>query len=674
MAKDVGSIRPWDPGYAERMRLALAAGLRKAGASNYRANDVSGRIFGLLDFVPGVDVVKGGVDTVDAYNAGDMTGAGIGAAATLLGVVPVVGDAAGKAVKKAGMKEIRKGVAKAKSRVATTGQYVGAPAGVDSPQSLGKIRQTYEDTAIQGADGRDWYSDASKWIDRASPAGREQAVADVLGITSAGTGVDTNLGFTVKGLNQLAAGEPVETGRFPKAMSKLINEVTQGNRAHLGPKRQPFADNLSVNWNPDQARHPVHDIWDGRAWGYTGPNGKPWDAGFGPAQHAFMDEQAQFVIDRMNRNKAGGFDDWNPLNVQAAAWTGAKIRAGDIDPSDAAKHYGDFSKKYEASATHEQVPGVGTGHMEGTADLPYALREELGRGATWRNAKGQDSIYASGGLLVEPTRSSVGTYTPPGGKLEVNPAEVARPLVTTENNRVRDLDRMLLNIGEGSRAYVDAQNAGAWHKVVGNPQGVEEMKGLLLPISGAPTERQMRDLSQIAKDSQMFVVDGGDGTLRMINDEWAGDVGKNRTGKTLLTELKKGELGQKLRGAGFKNPEELRATIDKDYISYEDEWRAGQGSDAATSKFLGLLDQNPTFAASIEPALREKAGANLVRDEAFSAKQGLRVRQDIQTARRILSEQGIAGLRAAIGKGILPAAVLGIVLSGQGGGSEPPSS
>lgn len=108
MAKDVGSIRPWDPGYAERMRLALAAGLRKAGASNYRANDVSGRIFGLLDFVPGVGDVKGAVDTVDAYNAGDMTGAGIGAAATLLGVVPVVGDAAGKAVKKAAGKKSAK--------------------------------------------------------------------------------------------------------------------------------------------------------------------------------------------------------------------------------------------------------------------------------------------------------------------------------------------------------------------------------------------------------------------------------------------------------------------------------------------------------------------------------------------------------------------------------------
>lgn len=110
MAKDVGSIRPWDPGYAERMRLALAAGLRKAGASNYRANDVSGRIFGLLDFVPGVGDVKGAVDTVDAYNAGDMTGAGIGAAATLLGVVPVVGDAAGKAVKKAAGKKAEKKV------------------------------------------------------------------------------------------------------------------------------------------------------------------------------------------------------------------------------------------------------------------------------------------------------------------------------------------------------------------------------------------------------------------------------------------------------------------------------------------------------------------------------------------------------------------------------------
>ena len=38
-------------------------------------------------------------------------------------------------------------------------------------------------------------------------------------------------------------------------------------------------------------------------------------------------------------------------------------------------------------------------------------------------------------------------------------------------------------------------------------------------------------------------------------------------------------------------------------------------------------------------------------------------RQDIQTARKLLSEGGLQALRDAIGKGILPAALLGIVLT-----------
>ena len=86
------------------------------------------------------------------------------------------------------------------------------------------------------------------------------------------------------------------------------------------------------------AQYPVHDIWQGRAFGYKTPEGKPWDAGFSPQQHAFMDQQMIAIQDQLNNAKAGGFTDWNPLNTQAGAWTGAKIRSGDLLPSDAAMH------------------------------------------------------------------------------------------------------------------------------------------------------------------------------------------------------------------------------------------------------------------------------------------------------------------------------------------------
>jgi hypothetical protein len=656
-----GGISAVEPSLRDQATGYLADGLQAAGLydNNPRAAArTAGALTGVMDFLPGTGEALAAADAANEFEQGNV-GMGVLYAAGALPLVPAAATkAAGTAIKKANA--ARKGSGRAKNRVGTTGQYVGAPAGVDSPQALAKIRKEYEEAAVTGAPGRDWYSDSSEWIEEVAAPGREQPVADALGITSAGTGVDTNLGFTVKGVNQMATGLPVDTGRFPNSMGPLLIETAAGNRSHLGPKRQPFADNLSVSWNPEMAHTPVHDIWDGRAWGYVGPNGKPWDAGFSPAQHSFMDDQAQFVIDRMNKNNAGGFNDWNGLNSQAAAWTGAKIKAGDLSPEDAAKHYGDFSTKYQASGTHEQIPGVGTGHLEGMADLPYADREAYTRSASWRNEKGQDRLYSDAGMLVEPTLDGVGAYTPSSGVLEINPLEVARPLVTTADGAVRANEKQLLDIAESSRAYVDAQNAGAWNKVIPESQTkAGDRSSLLVPIEGGPSADQMGALSELAGNNGMFVIDNGDGVLRMANDVYS-DIGAERTGTTLGKELKKGELKDGLDELGL---EAERAKIELGYEDYEEAWQAGEGSEVATKQFLERLDENPEYAARIEGALMDKAAANLERDAAIAVEKGLATRQDIQTARKLLSEGGLQALRDAIGKGILPAALLGIVLN-----------
>jgi len=358
-----GGISAVEPSLRDQATGYLADGLQAAGLydNNPRAaSRTAGALTGVMDFLPGTGEALAVADAENEFSQGNM-GMGVLYAAGALPLVPAAATkAVGKAVKKANA--ARKGSSRSKDRVGTTGQYVGAPDGVNSPQALAKIRKDYEETAVQGVEGRDWYSDSSEWIEEVAAPGREQPVADALGITSAGTGVDPNLGFTVKGVNQMASGLPVETGRFPQSASPLVEETANFNRVGLGPKRQPFADNLSVSWNPEMAFTPVHDIWDGRAWGYVGPNGKPWDQGFSATQHSFMDDQAQFVIDRMNKNNAGGFNDWNGLNSQAAAWTGAKINAGDIKPEDAAKHYGDFSASIKhpvrMSRSRAWVPGT----------------------------------------------------------------------------------------------------------------------------------------------------------------------------------------------------------------------------------------------------------------------------------------------------------------------------
>lgn len=555
------------------------------------------------------------------------------------------------------------GVGKSKRRVESTGKYVGAPSHVDTPQALAAMRTRYLQNMDAGIGGRDWYGDASNWIDSVTNnTAASDMAAKTLGITSQGTNVDTNLGFAINAINQRAAGEPIKTGRFPGNQVPLIEQVLDGSTASLGAKRDPYARNLSVKWNPGLAVHPVHDIWQGRAFGYTHPDGSQWDAGFSPQQHAFMDEETQTIIDKANKAGLGGFSDWDALKAQAAAWTGERINSGDLSPTDASKHYGSFSPKYQAFATHEQAPGAGSGHLQDLLGSSYAdrLAYQMDPRSSWLDQKGRDRLYSSTGMLVEPSLRMVGAYTPMGGTLEINPGEVARPLVNQTEGSITPRDRQIMDIVESSRAYIDAQNAGAWHKIIPESQSaMGQRSSLSIPMTTNPTPEMMSDLAALAKQYGMFGVDTGNG-VSLINDLYS-DLGASRTGTTLGKEVK-GQMGADLREIiGDIDPK--RQKIDTGYLSYQDVLGV-PGTGQATQRFLDKLEENTTLMRSIEPELRQKARANMLRDQEISESTGMPVREDIQRARNILSDGGIDALKKALNDGVvLPAAVMAVLSS-----------
>ena len=547
-----------------------------------------------------------------------------------------------------------------KERVGTTGQYVGAPKGIDTPQKLAAMRKNYIKDVMLGRQARDWYTQGSEFTDRVAPPGRSQQVANVEGISSQGTAVDPNLGHTVKAINQRAAGLPIDAGRFPPEQSPLMEKSLSGIDQKLGYKRTPYAQNLSVKWNPEIAVNPVHDIWQGRAFGYPGKNGKPFDRGFSETEHAFLDEQMRIIADQLNKEKAGGFDDWDALNTQAAAWTGARIRGGKVKPDDSSLGYGDASEKYQAMATYEQTPGAGTNHLGNLIDAPFDERKAYDDAATWENVKGQDSIYADGGMLAEPTRENVGAYTPEGtGVLEINPGRVARPLVQQKGGVINVSDGVLLDVGESSRAYIDVQNAGAWHKIIPDSQTkAGERTSVFVEMDGSPSEAQMRDIATLAEENGFFAVDTGKG-ISFINDEFS-EIGAARTGATLGKELKAGLVDDIETVTG--SPGGQRVKIQTGYQDYENAWAAGEGSRKATEQFFENAERNEAFFNSIEPALREKARANLARDTARAKKTGDAVRPDVMERNRILAEEGYAGLKRALKSGaLLPAAILAVL-------------
>lgn len=584
-----------------------------------------------------------------AYGKGNYLESAVGTGLGMAGVIPGVNSGAIKKV-------IRDGVGKSKNRVGTTGQYVGGPAGVNTPQKLRAMRDKYISDVELGKEGADWYQDSSDFINQVSLPQNRQGVADTIGVTSQGTNVDSNLGFSIKGINQRAGGFPVKTGRFPNNQSPLIEDALSGGRSGLGPKRQPFADNLSVGWNPNQANTSVNDIWQGRAFGYTQPNGKPWDAGFSPQQHAFMDENMVVIQDRLNKMKMAGRTDWDNLNTQAASWSGAKIRAGDITEADAAKQYGDFANKYAANATYEQAPGANTGQLEGILGRPFGERQAFEDVATWANSQGIDDLYSSGGLLTQPTNQMVGAYTPAStGVLEVNPGKVARPLVQQSEGQIIPTEAGLLDIGESSRAYIDVQNAGAYHKIIPDSQTkAGERTSVNIDLPGSPDPETMSAASELASQNGFFAIDTGNG-INFVNDIYS-PIGGKRTGANVGKDLS-GSLGQQIESL-FGTPG-TRVKIQTGYEDFEEAWQAGQGSGKATEQFLNKLDENPTFAMSIEPALQRKAAANIARDDAA----GFPQRDDVRNARQIFVAQGIEGLRSALKSGAVLPAIAAAVLT-----------
>jgi hypothetical protein len=249
----------------------------------------------------------------------------------------------------------------------------------------------------------------------------------------------------------------------------------------------------------------------------------------------------------------------------------------------------------------------------------------------------------------------VGAYTPQAtGILEINPGQVARPLVQQAGGEIIPSSAGLLDIAESSRAFIDVQNAGAYHKVIPDSQTkMGERSSINLAMDASPEPELMSDISSLADEYGFFAVDTGTG-VNFVNDIYS-PVGAGRTGGTLGKELK-GELGSKLDSlVGSKG---ARVKVQAGYEDYEAAWQAGEGSGKATTQFLDKLDQNPTFATAIEPALKRKAAANIERDAVGSFKG----RKDVQRARRILADKGIDGLKAAIAAGTILPAIAMVVL------------
>jgi hypothetical protein len=404
-------------------------------------------------------------------------------------------------------------------------QTPGAPLGVSNARQARALRERYLGSMEQGVGGRDWYHDAGQSIlfHANDDPERARLVAGDLAITSPATSVDVNSGFGVKGYNQATAGVPVETGRFPTAMSKSIEKLHAGGEDALGLKRDPFAQNIARGGGfqaSDAPPRAVHDIWDAEAHGYVNPDGTPMRTGFGPAQHRFMDTQQDKILATANQRALGGFTDWDQLRSQAATWTGQQVAAGRIAPEDAAKSFADYFAKLYAQGSRETMPGITTGHMPelfqpGMEEFRQQLHDIMVREGGVYDPQMRDQIAAGYGGLVGRAFEGPGLFegrVSPGIQTQVLTGSQKVPGGPTGARMLDEGSRRIMDAAEATHGLAMGQDASAWSRLM--PAGSGAPRGLwdvTLP-GGTLTSAQMEQLAaRFPKISEMAVIPTPDG-------------------------------------------------------------------------------------------------------------------------------------------------------------------
>ena len=247
-------------------------------------------------------------------------------------------------------------------RVGTTGQYVGAPKGIDTPQKLAAMRKNLFKIAQEGEPGRFWYERSSQAILDAVNGDKEAAdkIAQAIAITSGGqTPVESNFNFAIQAYNNWKQGNEIVTGRFPTSMGPRLQTVFDGG-SWEGRKTNTFYNNVMVNIDPKRSQGVTVDMHMMRVFGFKSEN---------PST-----QQYEFVENEVNRiaNKLG----WTPYQTQAAMWVVQKANKEGKSVKDMSFDYKDALERSLGQISWETKPSATSGHLKEIFDAPMEQQGE----------------------------------------------------------------------------------------------------------------------------------------------------------------------------------------------------------------------------------------------------------------------------------------------------------
>jgi len=368
-------------------------------------------------------------------------------------------------------------------RVGTTGQYIGGPPGLDSPQKLSGLRKKVNQIAIEAKNYRFWYERSGKQILEAVNGDVDEAdkLIQAIAVTSPGTRVKGNLDFAVQAYYQHKAGLPIKTGRFPTAMSKKLQEIFDG-KDWDGRKTDDFYNNLMVHIDPSRAGPVTVDLWMVRAFGYKTdmPSQK---------QYEFVTKETQRLAQELG---------WEPQQVQASIWVAMKAKAEKTTLEEAGFDFADALQNNKAQISWESIPGRTGNHMPEMFDAPYEVQANyhVDISKAFLDDDGRDLIAKRLGVISPGDFEAPGYFegkVSPGTQTEIiAPKQYKGPTY----GEIEQGALNLINAYSAVRGILLKQDAVGWHRPFYNPKKMDT-NGLELSIGRDFTEEEIDSFAKI---------------------------------------------------------------------------------------------------------------------------------------------------------------------------------
>ena len=386
------------------------------------------------------------------------------------------------------------GVKESLRRVSTTGQYIGAPSGVNTPQKLAALRRNMRALAKEGEQGRFWYERSSQALLDLTNNNKNvvDKLAQAIAITSGGkTPVQANFQFAIQAYNNWLQGKPIETGRFPKSMSPRIQKVFDGEDWD-GRKTNTFYNNIMVNVDPTRTQGVTVDMHMMRAFGYKSPSGEDVLMP-SPQQYEFVEREVKRISDELG---------WQPQQTQASIWVVQKARREKKPIEEMTYDYSDALRESYGQISWETKPSFDSGHMKEIFDAPMQEQSEyhfaMARALT--DDDGTDIIAKELDLLTPGSFDAPGVF-----EGVVSPGTQTKSLMPKKYKggigEVDDATLEIVNMYSAIRGILLKQDGVGFHRPFWNKNITKgQQNGLDVDVGRKLTDDEILQLDDLVKE------------------------------------------------------------------------------------------------------------------------------------------------------------------------------